>query len=122
MPPGLDPASERFGRPEAHFWLRFGGQAEVVFGQVIHRDAFGNDLVPTADAVQTLAGFAVVLKTFGIEAPLMIEHDHRCASIDLTVVAKYSRLPLLRASHHAHPNAALAARFARDAIEVIPNL
>src|SRR5882757_1506840 len=87
MPPRLDAAGETVEHPEAHFRPGFAGEAEVRLAGLIYGHAFGDELVPTQEAVDEFAGEAVVLEAAGVGARLMVEHDDFGAAANFAGVA-----------------------------------
>ena len=56
VPPGLESAGNAFEHPEVRFRLRLACQPECRSPGLIHRHAFGDELVPAKQAVNELAG------------------------------------------------------------------
>src|ERR1039458_229743 len=88
MPPRLQPAGDAVQHPEPRFRFRFARVTKDRLPSLVKRHALGNELVPTKQSVNELAGLAVLLKTIAVTARLMIEHDHLGAAADLPVIAE----------------------------------
>ena len=122
VPPGLNSAGEAREHPAANLVLWLGGKAKLRGAVLIHRHAFGNDLVPSQHAVNELAAVGIFGEPGGIGARLAVEQENFRALGDGLDVAEAGGLPADAGAVHADPEAIFSAGFARDAIVGIPQL
>src|SRR6267154_363777 len=109
MPPRLDAASEAIEHPQARFRFRFAGKTKSGIARLIHRHAFRDEFVPAQQPMNEFSGFAIVLKSAGVTARLMVQHDDFRALANRLIITEALALADDRPAVHANPDAIQAA-------------
>ena len=122
VPPRLDRARKPFEHPQPGLGLGLARLAEGRLARLVHGHALGDQLVPAEQAVDELAGLAVLLEAARVRAGLVIEHEDLGPAADFLEVAETAALPADRAAVHADPEAIRPARGFGRAIVRVPDL